>query len=802
MQTLWQDLRYGLRFLAKQPGFTSVAVLTLAAGIGLNTAIFSVVNSIMLRPLPYQEPERLAQIWERNLRGSAENGVVSPDNFLDWQKQARSFEQMSAYNIWLPALSGTGEAAQLSGAVVTANFFSLLGVEPLLGRTFAPDEEQAGKDRVVVISHGLWQNRLGGDPAIIGRKLTLNEIEYQVIGVLRPDYRHPEPFFDQKAEIWRPLDLKAQTGSRGSHYLRALGRLKPGVSFEQAQAEMTGIAHQLAQAYPVTNTDQGVKTLPLHEQMTGSVSLALLVLQTAVGFVLLIACVNVANLLLARIAAREKELAIRAALGASRWQVVRLLLAESFLLASLGGAIGLLVAWWGVDALVSLAPKDIPRLEDIGLDRRALTFTVLLSLLTVLIFGLLPAWQAAQTKLNAVIKEGGRSSTRGQGLRGALVVAEIALAVVLLAGSGLLLRSFIHLQGVRVGFDPENLLTMQVGMPRSKARESQQIVSFYEQVLARLEAVPGVRAAAITSSLPLGGLNNTGSDFRIKGAPEPTPGALPGASIRSISQGYFRALGVPMVKGRAFDEQDRSNAASVVIINEALARRYFRGLDPLGQQIIVQDKTREIIGISGDFKHEGLQIETSPEIYFPHAQNPWSFVALIVRADKDPEAMQTRVQQAIWEQERNAPISRAALMKDVVAAVVSRPRFNVLLLSIFSAAALILAAVGIYGVMSYTVAQSTREIGIRMALGAEPRDVLRLVVGQGATLALIGVGLGVAGAYGLTRLITNLLYDVTATDPLTFVSVSALLIVVALAACYLPARRATKVDPMVALRYE
>ena len=801
MRTLLQEMRYSMRMLAKRPGFTAAALIILAAGIGLNTAIFSVVNSILLRPLPYKEPDRLVQIWETWPPSGSYTGSVSPNNFLDWKTQAQTFEDMSIFWMWLYTLSGTNEPTEIPGLKVSSNFFTVLGVTPQLGRTFAPGEEQPDQPRVAVISYDLWQRRFGGRADVIGQRIKLDDDDCAIIGVMRPDFRQTELVSDHHAEVWTPMEIKPGARMRGSHYLRAFGRVKPGVSLSQAQAEMASIARQLEQAYPNTNKDRGINLVPLHEQITGNMRWTLLVLQFATGFVLLIACTNVANLLLARVAAREKEMAIRSALGAGRWQLVRLLLAESLVLGVVGGAIGLFLAWWGIGLLVSLAPSDIPRLGEIGLDGRVLSFTFALSLMTVLLFGLIPAWQSARVNLNDALKESGRGSTRGHGLRGSLVVAEIALTLVLLVGSGLLLRTLIRMQSVDLGFNHENLLTMRVSLLDSKYKERGQTANFYQQLLARIEKLPGVQSAGLTSSPPMIKLNNMSVGFEIEGQPV-DPAHKPSVRYGVVSPNYFRTMGIPLIKGRAFNERDTSDNAPVALINEHFARRYFPNEDPIGKKITLGGPKREIVGVVGNVKHESPTDDEAEKVYSPHAQHIFSTVMLAIRTAGDPNKIVTAASKAVWEGDPDAAVSNVATMDRVLANAISRPRFNALLLSIFSLVALILASVGIYGVMSYTVTQGTREIGIRLALGAQPRDVLRLVVGQGLVLTVIGLGVGVAAAFGLTRLMEKLLYGVTPTDPLTFAGVSVLLLVVALTACYLPARRATKVDPMVALRYE
>jgi putative ABC transport system permease protein len=789
--------------LAKNPVFTVAAVITLAAGIGLNTAIFSVINSVILQPLPYREPDRLVQVWERNLNKAIDNGVVSPSNFLEWRKQAKSFESLSAYNIWRPSLTGAGDATRLAGAVVTADFFSTLGVMPQLGRTFSPEEEYRDKNRVVIISYDFWQTRLGGKLDIIGETLTLDEASYIIIGVLRPDYRHPEPFFAQRALLWRPLNLAERDLSL--RYLRVIGRLKPGFTRDRTQAEMSTIAQQLQKSNPASNTGWDVNVVALNKQIIGDFSFALFVLQAAVAFVLLIACANVANLLLARGATRKREIAIRSALGASRTRLVLQLLTENTLLAGLGGVMGLVLAFVGVKYLVSLAPKDIPRLEDIRLNGQVLGFTILVSLLTILLFAFVPSWQAAKANLSGMLREGGRNAQGGRRSRDVLVIAEIALSLVLLTGAGLMLRSLLHLQDINLGFNPANLLTMRIDLPRSESREDNQVISFYQQALASLETVPGVESASITTSLPLEGLNNLTVDVLIEGQQAPEQGNALSANYRIISPGYFSTLSVPLIKGRGFTDGDRKDSYRVAIINEAFARLYFSDADPISRKIIsgVESNTpREIVGIVGDFKQEGLATDVKPEMYVPYAQKSSPSVALVVRTSTDPANLTAAVQNATRENKKNVAISMVRTMRQALTEAISRQRFNMILLGIFSSLALILAAVGIYSITSYTVTRRTHEIGIRIALGAQPSEIARLIVGQGMLLTLIGTSIGVAVALGLTRLLARLLYGVTASDPITFIIVALMLSGVAMIASYLPARRAMKVDPLIALRYE
>jgi putative ABC transport system permease protein len=800
-----QDLRYAIRLMIKRPVFTLIAAVTLAVGIGLNTAIFSVINSVILRPLPYRESDRLVQIWARTTRDGDKNSVVSPADFLDWRKQAQSFERISAYGISIVRLSTAEGVVKINGATVTGDFFETLGVAPQLGRTFSLEDENPDRNRVVVISNNFWRTRLGGKPDVLGQTLTLNETPYTIIGVLKDDYRHPEPFFNQTAEFWRPLTLR-EGEMRGSLYLRAIGGLKQGVTFSQAQAEMTLIAGQLAQAYPKYNTNRGTALVPLQKQFTGEIKVLLLVLQGAVAFVLLIACANIANLLLARMAAREHEIAIRAALGAGRWPIIRLLLTEGVVLAGLGCAAGLLLARWGVDFLVSFAPREYFLVTPVRLDGWALLFTLLLSSLAILLFGLAPALQAVRTNVNEALS-GNSRATRGRRLRGFLVVAEIALALVLLTGAGLMLRSLAHQLNVALGFNAENLLTMLVELPGST--KGDQITLFYDRLLSRLDNLPGVNSAAVTGSLPLTPLNSYSTGTSVVGQPEPKDGILKMAFYRIISPGYFGTMGIRLSKGRVFNERDLWDSSLVVIVNETFVRQFLQGSDPLGQKIIPgissdanPSRPREIVGVVTDVRHAGLLIDPDPEMYVPYAQHPDSLMVLAVRTTGKPEEMAATVQKAAWEIQKSVSLAQVRTMRQIMWELVKQPRFNLLLLGSFAIVALVLAAVGIYGVMSYTVTQTTREIGIRLALGAQTRDVMKLVMMQGVRWTSLGLVIGLACAYGLTRFMGSILAGVVATDALTFASVALLLAVVALAACWIPARRATRVDPMAALRCE
>jgi putative ABC transport system permease protein len=816
LETFLQDLRFGLRMLRKNPGFSLIAILTLALGIGANTAIFSVVNGVLLRALPYYEPERLVMVWADRPILQAQIGIadipVAVADFVDWRNQNQVFEQMAAMRPGRMNLTGGGEPESVVGLSASASLFPLLGARLAVGRALLPEEDQPGANRVVVISHGLWQRRYGADPQLIGQKITLNDEAYTVIGVAAPDFQFPRrgelPSYytsPKQVDLYLPLAFTPeQMNNRRDTILVVIARRKPGVGLGQASAEMNALARRLTEQYPQTNTDKRVRLAPLQQQVVGKTQTALLILLGTVGCVLLIACANVANLLLARAAGRQKEIALRAALGASQGRVVRQLLTESLLLAFAGGAAGLLLARWGVKLLLAMAPDNLPRAYDIRLDTRVAGFTVFVSLLTGIVFGLLPALQAAKTDLGVTLKEGGRDATGllRRRLRGFLVVSEVALAFVLLIGAGLLIRSFARLTEVDPGLDPRGVLTMDIVLPYAKYKDGRS-VAFFQQTLERVRTLPGVEAAATVSPLPLsGGQYITG--FGIEGRPLPTEHTF-SAGNRLISPDFFKTFRVPLIKGRLLAESDGAKAPPVVVINESLARRYFANEDPLGKRITFNgDATRVIVGVVGDVKHSALDEEANPQIYrsIAQLQSPPTSMSLAVRTSGDPMQMLAAVRGQVWAGDKNQPVTNIETMEGLLAKSVAPRRFNLLLLGVFALVGLALAGVGLYGVMSYTVTQRTREIGVRMAMGAQPGDVLRLVIGEGMKLVLIGALLGLGGALALTRLLTTLLFGVSATDPLTFIVIAALLIIVALLACWLPARRATKVDPMIALRHE
>jgi putative ABC transport system permease protein len=809
---LLQDLRYGLRILLKKPGFTAVAVLALALGIGANTAIFSVVNAVLLRPLPFKEPERLVMVWEHNRPRGRTTNVINPGNFLDWRDQNTVFEQMASF--YDDQLNLTGDAAhpeEVPVQVVSTNLFSLLGTSPELGRAFVDEEGQKGRDTVAILSHGLWQRRFGGARDVIGKTIMLNGQSHTIVGVMPANFRFyvkQATLINKPVELWLPQVFTADMKGRRGRFMSAIARLKPGVTLERAQAEMNTIGSRLEQQYPEFNTGWGVNLVPLRMQMTGDMRAALFVLLGAVGFVLLIACANVANLLLARGASRRREMAIRTALGAGRARVIRQLLTESVLLAAVGGSLGLLLAVWGVDLLLTFAPKNLLGLEGIPLDYRVLSFTLGVSLLTGIIFGLAPALSSSRLNLTEALKEGTKGATgdgHSQRLRSLFVVSEIALALVLLVGSGLMIKSFMRLQTVDPGFRAENLLTFKLLLPETKYKEPQEQTAFFKQVIERTKTLPGVKEASAASYLPFTGLA-AATGFTIEGQPEPAPGQRPGVDVRVIDPNYFRTMGIPLLQGRTFTEREGSEPSNVVIINETMAQQYWPGQDPLGKRVLIQMTDplvpTEIVGVVGDAKHDGLDREVRAMAYWPHPQLPYTAMNIILRTESDPAALVAAVEREVQAIDKDQPIADVHTMEELLSESVSRTRFSTFLLSIFAGVALVLAAVGIYGVMAYSVTQRTHEIGIRMALGAQAKDVLGMVVGQGMMLALVGIAIGLAAAFALTRLISSLLYGVSATDPLTFISIALLLTGVAFLACFIPARKAAKVDPMEALRYE
>jgi predicted permease len=801
MGTLWQDLRYGARMLAKNPGFTSVAVVALALGIGANSAIFSVVDAVLLRPLPFEESDRLVFLSERSPQ--LEGMSISYPNFTDWRAQNQSFEKIGVYRRNSYNLTGRGEPERFVGGIFSADLFAALRVQPALGRLFTNDEDQPGAQPVVVLSHGLWQRRFGGDPSIVNQNVTLNGVGYTVIGVMPADYGWP-----RGVELWTPVGQESGQQSwqqRGNHPgLYGVARLKPGVTIEQARANMDAIAAALEKQYPDSNTNNRVSITPLLDIIVRDVRPRLYVLLAAVGFVLLIACANVANLLLARATTRQKEIALRAALGASRWRVVRQLLTESVLLASLGGLLGLALAKWGVKLLIAISPNTIPRANEVGLDMRVVAFTAAVSILTGVVFGLVPALQSSRADVNEVLKEGGRGSTgRRHWFRSGLVVAEVVMTLVLLVGAGLLIRSFHRLQNVDPGFTTESLLTFNVSLPERKYAEPQQRVNFYNQLLQNLRNLPGVQSAAIATGLPLGN-NGWQNSYNVIGRPEPGRGQRPITEVAYVSPDYFKAMGITLLRGRYFTEQDTRESPRVTVIDEEFARREWPNADPLGQQLRTGGNDPiTIVGVVRRVRMEGLREDSGRvQSYYPYQQNARPGMSVVLRTAGEPMNLAASVRQQVLAADPDQPIFNLQTMGEIWNLSIAPEKLVLMLLIVFASLALVLAGLGIYGVMSYTVTQRTHEIGIRMALGARPLDILRGVVGQGMTLALAGVGIGLAAALSLMRLMRGMLFGVSASDPLTFAGVAVTLVLIALVACYVPARRATKLDPMVALRYE
>ena len=811
LETLIQDLKFGARTLLKSRGFALVAVLTLAVGIGANTAIFSVVEAVLLRALPYRDADRLVVLWENNLRRNRPHNVVNPGNLLDWREQASSFEGVAGFADQRFNLTGAGEPEEVAGQAATSNLFQVLGAQAALGRTLLPGDETAGQS-VVVISHGLWQRSFGGARDVIGKTLMLDGEGATVVGVMPPDFKwfvKENSLSGKPADVWVALALPEQlrVGRRG-RYLSAVARMKPGVTVEQARGEMDTVAARLEAQYPEVDQGWGASVVPLREQLAGEIRPALLVILGAVGFVLLIACVNVANLLMARSAGRRKELSLRAALGAGRLRIVRQLLTESMLLAVVGGATGLLLAHWGVGALVALSPPNLLGEGQVGVNLTVLAFTLAVSLLTGVAFGVAPALEASRLNLSESLKESARGNVgvgRAGRVRAALVVAEVGLALVLLVGAGLMVRSFLRLQSVHPGFDASNLLTMRVMLPQTKYPEDGRKVEFFRRAAERLRALPGVQSASAVSALPFADLG-AATSFTVVGRPAPPVGERWGTDVRVADENYFRTMNIPVVAGRTFTEQEAVEDRKVAVVNEAMVRKYFPGEDPLGKRILVNMSTQpvptEIVGVVGDARYDKLDGELRPMVYWTPPQLTYPSMTLVVRTSGDPAALAPSAVREIQAVDREQPVSDVRTMESWVADSTARTRFGTLLLGAFACVALLLAAVGVYGVISYSVAQRRNEIGIRMALGARAGDVLRLVIGQGMRLVLLGVALGVVGALALTRLMSGLLYGVTANDPATFAANALLLAAVSLLACYVPARRATRVDPLTALRRE
>jgi putative ABC transport system permease protein len=806
---MWQDLRYGARMLMKRPGFTLIAVITLALGVGANTAIFSVVNAVVLRPLPYRDPDRLFHVYR--MQPPVERSPVSVPAYLDFAAQQQVFESFAAHHSETFNLTDVDQAERVIGRRVTANFFEFFGVNPARGRFFLPADDNADRARVAVISDGLWRRRFGGDDHAVGQTIKLKGEAYNVVGIAPPRFHFP-----RRVEIWTPARLLSRGGNRTSNFLMMIGRLKDGVTKEQAQAQMNQIAAALARQYPSHNK-LSILLSPMLEEQVRDIRSGLWVLMGAVGFVLLIACANVANLLLARSSARAREFAVRAALGAGRYRIARQLLTESVLLALLGGASGILLAFWGVDLLVAVAPANLPRVSEARIDTWALGFTLLISLLTGFVFGLAPAWQSSKAGLNEALKEGARGagvSWSQAWLRRALVIAEIALSLVLLVGASLLIGSLKRLAQVNPGFETNNLLTVDINYPRRPAsaypkgedgerQRLQERGDFLRAIEQKVATLPGVQSVGVINDLPVTGELDSAGTFRIEGDQNVNWANDPQAEWKSVTPNYFNAIGVPLLKGRAFSEHDTSQNPAIILINETLARRFIPGEDPIGKRLITFGRPHEIVGVVGDARQGALNLPPNPEIYFPNTQRAFGQqVSLVVRTNADPASLGDAVRRAAQSVNPDAPVFRVRTMREVIAGSIAQERFNTILMTLFAVVALLLAAIGLYGVMAYSVTQRTREIGIRVALGARRADVLRLVIRQGLRLVALGLALGLMAALALTRLMKKLLFEVSATDPVTFAGVALLLALVALLACWIPARRAANVDPMVALRCE
>jgi len=804
MEAFLQDIRFGIRVLTKNRGFTLVALLTLALGIGANTAIFTVVNAIVFRPLPFTAPEQLVGVWTRDLQRPGSQYPASLPTFRDWQQQSRSLSGLAAYAFNRFHISGKEGQDETRGVFTTTNFFDVMGVAPKLGRALQPADEH---ERVVVLSDELWRRRFNSDPGALGKSIDLNSETFTIVGVMPPSFRFPTP----DIELWSSLaPMYSLPGSSVGDWIngrslrgyRIVGRLQNGVSVEQAQAEMSSIAERLAQTYPDSNAGTGVVLVPLRTQIVGDYQKPLVVLLIAVAFILLIACANVANLMMARTAARDREIAIRRAMGAGQMRLIRQMLTESILLSAVGGAIGLLLASWGVQLLLGLTPKSIPRLEGVSVDRWTLLFTFGVSIGTGMLFGLAPAWHARRLSLNETLREGGRGVTGGvKRVRGLLVTSEIALAVMLLVGAGLMLKSFQKLTDISPGFNTENLLTMSLGLQVARYPDSARQVAFFDQVLQRVRTLPGVIAAGAATSLPPTYIQQS-TGFTIEGKAEEAGKQPPTAIYIPATPGFVEALSLPLVRGRAIADADTAQAPGVVVINQTFASRYFANEDPVGRRITISGVLRTIVGVVGDAKYQGLGVEAGPQAYVPHAQSPYPGMRIAVRTSTDPSSLISAIRAQIQSVDSEEGPTRFATMTQLLSESVAQPRFNTFLIGLFAALAFILSAIGIYGVINYDVTQRTGEIGVRMALGAQSADVVKLILAQGLVLTIGGLVIGLVGAFALTRFLTGLLFEVKPTDPVIYIAVAALLALVAVAACLIPARRATKVDPLVALRYE
>jgi predicted permease len=803
MHTLFTDLRYAARNLWQRPGFTVVALITLALGIGANTAIFSVVNGVLLQPLPFPDSDRLVSLREVNLVKQPD-AQIAPGNFLEWQRQNTVFAQLETYRTVSYNLSGDGNPERLLGARVSYGMFKLLGVQPVVGRYFLPEEDQPGREKVVLISNGLWQRRFGANPSVVGKTLRLSGENFTVIGVLPREFRLPD---QRERELWTPIAFKdTEQSLRQARYVDAIARLKPGVTIAQAQTEMNAIAGRLANQYPDTNTGWDVKLKPVLESVVGDIKSTLWLLFGAVGFVLLITCANLTNVLLARAFVRQKEIAIRAALGASRWRILRQLTTESLLLALLGGIAGWPLAVWGLHAVLALAPPDLPRITTVAIDLRALLFALGITLLTGLIFGLVPAVQLSKPAPQDTLKDAGCQGNSGayhNHIGNLLIVSEVALALVLLIGGGLLSRSLWQLQRVDPGFDYRNALAVTIQLPEKKYAEADRINLFSQELLQQISSLPGVQATSVARILPF--IHDLPTGIYFEGRPHAADNQLPQTNYSAVSPNYFKAMGIPLLAGRTFTDRDTQDNPRVALISETLAKRFFPNENPLGKRLNVEtgpEAFREIVGVVGDVKQNGLARETRPHTYEPFAQAPNQFLTLIVRTTSDPQAFVPAIRSKVSEIDNELPVQSVRTLESMIANSLRQQRFIALVLSIFACVALFLAAAGLYGVISYSVTQRTRELGIRVALGAQISSVMRLVLRQAMTFVLIGEAVGLIASFALSRLLSGFLFGIKPTDALTFAAVTLVLTGVALMACYVPARRATKVDPLVAIRGE
>lgn len=799
-----QDARYSLRLMIKNPAFTLIVVLTLTLGVGANTAIFSFANGILLRPLPYPQSDRLVVLDETALKRGITSMSVSYPNFLDWREQNTVFENVGCDDgTGRFSLSGIGQPETIRGSFITHGLLEILRVQPILGRTFTEAEDHPDTDAVVILGYDLWQKYYAGDQNILGRTIMVNNRARTVVGVMPQGFKYPEV-----SELWAPLALTPQLFTRTDHGLNSIARLKDGVSIEQAQAEMHNIAARIEQQHPVTNEGLDVSVTSLHKNLSGDYREGLLILLGVVGCVLLVACVNVANLMLARASARQKELALRAALGASRWRMIRQLLIESLMLATIGGLVGLALSKWALHLLLQAIPIRLPFWMNFGLDLRVLGFTLAVTLLTGLIFGIMPALQSSRVDLNDTLKEAGRGALTSSGThsRSLLVITEIALSLVLLVGAGLMIQSFLRLRRVNVGLNPTNVLTFSIGLPRAKYPQPEQRSAFFKNMVDRVRALPGVESAAATGTLPLSG-GNWGRSLTVEGYPVLSVGQAPSIQHTVVTPAYFQTMGIHLLAGRDFTEADRTGAPLVTIVDERLAQKYWPNESALGKRIRFgppedNEPWHTIVGVVGAVRHQRMQEETRNSVYLPHLQIPIGGVTVVARTGSDPKGLVAAVRREVAQLDGDLPISQVATMEEVIADSIWQPRLYAMLFAVFAGGALVLAVIGIYGVMAYIVINRTHEIGIRMALGATARDVFKLIVGRGMKLTAIGLVIGVGGAFALTRLMSGLLFNISATDPITFVLISVLLALAAFLACYIPARRATKVDPLVALRYE